>query len=291
MGKVAIIGGSGVRECPTFEGLEWHVFDIGLKTFDAFGEVASDGKIHYQINGDVMFIPRHGHGQDIFGPSVTNYAGNLVTAKIWGADVVIATSAVGSLNSRIGVEDLVVSDDVKDETNRNYNLFGNGFVTHFNQRPPFSEGLREILLSEADVTAFSAVHDGGTCVIIPGDGFGSKAEGKARSKYASIVGMTMCPETQMALQLNIHYAVACFVVDVDSDANHEGATLEVMRLLSQPHRVPEYISRVIQEAQIFANHAGPIPQLKGGIISVNPDAIKNQYLREIAKGLVEIYCK
>ncbi len=293
MGKVAIIGGSGVKDSPAFEGLEWKVCETGV--LNGVG----DGVVEYQEGNGVIFIPRHGLGKSDdhpidrrYGPSVTQYGANLVAARMLGANVVVATSAVGSLQKHIAVESLVIPDDYIDESGRNDNLFGVGIVVHANPLPAFSPALREILIEEARANPayFSAVHDAGTYVVIPGDRFGTKAEGKVRAGYADIVGMTICPEASMAMQLGLHYAVAAFPVDVNLDANHEGGTLEVMHRLSAPNRVPAYVTAVIERAKEFAETAGQIPNLRGNIIPGDTARITNPNLRRIADELISTYC-
>ena len=293
MGKVAIIGGSGVKDSPAFEGLEWKVLETGILTTEG------DGVVEYQEGEGVIFIPRHGldkdehHPRDTrYGPSVTQYGANLVAAKMLGANVIIATSAVGSLRPYIKVGSLVVPNSYVDESGRNDNLFGVGIVIHANPRPAFSTGLRAILLEEGtNGDYFTAVCRGDEAyVTIPGDRFGTGAEGKKRAEYADIVGMTACPEASMAMQLNMHYAIAAFVVDMDSDANHEGGTVEVMRRLSAPERVPAYVAAVIERAKEFAETAGPLPNLEGNIIPGDTARITNLNLKRIADELIRTYC-
>ncbi len=287
MGKVAVIGGSGVKDSPAFEGLEWKVIETEIVSKEG------DGVVEYQEGDGVIFIPRHGRHPKNYGPSVTQYGANLVAAKMLGANVVIATSAVGSLRPYIKVGSLVVPGSYVDESGRNDNLFGVGIVIHANPRPAFSEGLRKILLEEGTNRAyFTAVCRGDEAyVTIPGDRFGTEAEGKKRAEYADIVGMTACPEASMAMQLNMHYAIAAFVVDNDADASHEHGTLEVMKRLSEPNRVPAYIVAVIERAKEFAETAGPLPNLRGNIIPGDTLRIRNPNLGEIADELVQTYCK
>lgn len=286
MGKIAVIGGSGVKDSPAFEGLEWKVLETEVSNG------VGDGVVEYQEGNGVIFIPRHGRHPRNYGPCVTQYGANLVAAKMLGANVVIATSAVGSLRACIGVGSLVVPTSYVDESGRSDNLFGIGIVIHANPRPAFSSGLKKILLEEGrNGDYFSAVCRGDeTCVTIPGDRFGTAAEGEKRAQYAHIVGMTACPEASMAMQLNMHYAIAAFVVDNDADASHEHGTLEVMRRLSAQDKVPAYVTAVIERAKEFAETAGPLPNLRGNIIPGDTTRMRNPNLRRIADELVGIYC-
>jgi len=283
--RVVVIGGSGVHDSPLFEGLKWKTLEIEIE----FPGLPGNGIVWYQETDDVVFIPRHGHGKERYGPSVTQYAANIVAARKLGS-VVIATSAVGSLQEAIQVESLVIPNDYVDESGRNDNLWGTEIVTHVNPRTAFSEDLRTILIEEAG-DSFQDVVDSATVVTIPGDRFGTTAEGKKRAQYADIVGMTCNPEAQMAQQLGLPYALAAFVVDNDSNANHEGGTLEVMTRLSQPERVPAYIKRAVAKAQPLAQNPPTLDaQLKGNIIDINREVITNTYLKEVADHLVKTYC-
>jgi purine nucleoside phosphorylase len=239
--------------------------------------------------------------------------------------VFLATSAVGSLNSgvtdklgsafrrympksvvnvvekvasKFGVQipfdvqvyDLVVPDDIKDESGKFDSLFGMGMVMHINPRPLMDRGLRNILSIEAKFgNYFNAVHEKGVCAIIPGDRFSTDAEGDVRKQYGDIVGMTII-EAFYALELGRRYAAATFVVDLDRDASHEHGTLQVMQDLSKAERVPTYMTRVMGAALQYAGSAGRTDHLNGAIIPSNIDAIGIPKLKEIAVELVKKYC-
>ena len=289
MEKVAIIGGSGINDAPTFQGVEWKCLETNV--LNGYG----DGKIWYQENREVVFIPRHGghpESNPRYSPSRTQYAANLVAAKMLGAQFVIGMSAVGSLRpDSIGIGSLVIPDDYIDESGRDDNIFEKGIVIHANPRPAFSPSLREILLGCAKEMKdqFPEIHEEAVYVTIPGDRFGTAAEGKKRALYAHVVGMTGCPEAAMAVQLNLHYALVAFPVDVDSDANHEGQTLEVMRRLSSSEKVPAYVDRVIK--RVLKLEPTLLPQLKGNIIPGDLNLIENVVLRQAASELIEMYCR
>jgi len=285
---VAIIGGSGIKDSPIFGGVGWKVFDTGYS--NGFG----NGVIDYQEKDNVIFIPRHGNPKEHgpysrrYGPAKTQYGANLIAAKMLGAKCVIATSAVGSLNPRIKVGSLVIPNDFVDETGRDDNLFGQEVVVHANLRPAFSDELRGILYDGApkSVEFFNGVHNNKIYVAIPGDRFGTRAEGMKRREYADIVGMTACPETAMALQLGLHYAILAFPVDYDSNANHE-RTIEVMKNLSR--KVPDYIVGVIRKARAH-KFSEKLPQLEGNVIPGDVNVIENRYLKQIARVLIRKYC-
>ncbi|MBU2561615.1 MAG: hypothetical protein KKD17_04910 [Nanoarchaeota archaeon] len=284
--KILLIGGSGIDDAPAFSELPWVPFHTKYRT--QWG----DGSIEYKERKDgVIFIPRHGRPGRRFGPSRTQYAANLIAGRIMGARFVIATSAVGSMHDdRIKVGSLVVPGDYVDETGRDDNLFGTGIVVHANPNPAFSEGLKNILVDayEGQDDVFSHLFIGGNYVCIPGDRFGTRAEGMKRAQYGDVVGMTVCPEASMALQLGMHYAVAAFPVDYNFDANHGAKTEEVMAGLFRPEGVPAFLEKVVEKAKGLAYT--PPDQLARNIIVDNPDRIENKCLRRIADDLIRMYC-
>ena len=175
MGKVVVLGGSGIHDSPAFENLEQKTIETEVSNGYGYGIVPYQERID-----GVIFIPRHGNGKETYSPSRTQYAANLVAAKMLGAKVVIATSAVGSLKNDINIKSLVIPKSYIDETGRDDNLFGIGIVIHANPTPAFSEEIRQILYKEAtkDPDCFTKIHPGGIYITIPGDRFGTSAEGK-----------------------------------------------------------------------------------------------------------------
>jgi 5'-methylthioadenosine phosphorylase len=302
MGTVILLGGSGVTDSPGFEGLDWQRYDT--KFSNGFG----NGEIYFQERdlgegNRVIFIPRHGgHGKSIrFGPVQTQYGANLITAKRLcmerdGEDtpgLVVATSAVGSLGT-YPVGSLVISSDFVDESGRSSNVFGRGFIVHAAPRPPFSQRVIDLLTKVgygSSSFGFKSVHQNATYVCIPGNRFSTATEGKRRARLVEscgVVGMTACPEAEIALELGLHYAIAAVPVDRDSDANH-GTTVEVMSRLSEPDKFPAYIEEVVQKAVGLAEEVRAIPQLRRNIINQNLDGITNAHLRTIAEQHVRLY--
>ncbi|PIN77857.1 hypothetical protein COV16_06415 [Candidatus Woesearchaeota archaeon CG10_big_fil_rev_8_21_14_0_10_34_8] len=303
---VAIIGGSGVDKCPVFDGAKWE--QMNTKYIIRFPDSdETTGIVHFQrsLDRDVIFIPRHGvnlneksgvveAGLYRYPPSRTQYAANLIAAHMLGARVVVATSAVGTYRpEKAGVQSLVVPHDYIDESGRDPNLFGTGLTLHLNRRPPFDEGLRTILLeSGEDIPDFIGIHDTAVYVVIPGDDFGTSAEGKKRMNYADIPGMTAMPEAAMAMRMGMRYAIAAFPVDVDSDASHESATGKVMAALGGDDGIPLYLSRVLPKAVTYAKSVlnTPIPNFESGcVIPTDVSRIKHEYLRQIAAEHVAKY--
>ncbi|MBW2972192.1 MTAP family purine nucleoside phosphorylase [Candidatus Woesearchaeota archaeon] len=289
--RVVLLGGSGLTETERFRGVKWLPVHTTYRVTWPEGTV-TDGTVWYQESDDgVIFIPRHGtemHGQ--FGPSRTQYAANLIAAKTLGADRVIATSAVGGLQEGIAPGRMVVlPSDFDDQSGRDDNLFGAGFVMHVNPRPPFSAELRKIVRECCiDLERSFDNYFGGTYVCIPGDRFGTAAEGKRRTAQGgTIVGMTLCPEASVALQLGLHYFPICVPVDMDDDAKHSN-TKYVMHVMSAPERLPKLIDAVLEKVK--SAELGRLEQLAGNIIAQDTSKIQNRFLRRFADELIREYC-
>lgn len=286
--RLVIIGGSGVTDSPTFKDAEWKMVDTGIEGY-------SNGVVHYQQSENVAFIPRHGRNHE-YSPSRVNYKANVMAAHLLGAKAIIATSAVGSFRDSIPLGSLVVASDYIDLTGRDDNFFGVGFTVHAGSKPAFSQELREILTRSGK--SYFLRTSGAVYCCIPGDRFGTVAEGRLRSQPLGkapgpgVVGMTVCPEAALAQQAGLHYAVACFPVDMDTDANHEGQTLEVMRELSKPECVPAYIDEVVRRTLDSMDRLKPLDQLEGNIIDAGgpPDSAPDS-IRRLATRLKELSCK
>src|SRR3989338_6102899 len=280
MDKIAIIGGSGIKDSPQFRDVEWKSFDT--KYSNGWG----DGIVDYQQNDEVIFIPRHGRDETCrYLPSRAQYGANLIAAKELCATVVVAISAVGSLVREINVRDLVIPNDQKNDSGRDSNFYGVGFGIHGNpMKPsPFSEAVRTALIEEGNLH-FQQVHKHGVYVTIPGDFFGTPIEGRTRAQYAEIVGMTLFPEVEMAIQLDLHYGCAAIPVDNNLDASHEDSTIRNMTELSEV--VPAFVSGAIKRLRPLAADPPKLEQLMGNIIPADERGlarIQNEFLRENAR--------
>ncbi len=302
---VAILGGSGtINDSSLFQKNDWESLNTGHQITLPDG-TRSSGVVWYKRadnDDDVIFIPRHGKDEkERQDPDSTQYGANVLAAYALGARTVVGLSAVGSLRRLYPIGSLVVPDDFVDQTSRRSSLFGNGLVVHTSPRPAFSEGLRRILIDTARQGNYFGrtfmvknIRSKGTYVVIPGPRFGTKAEGNIRAKYAHIVGMTVCPEVNLAMELGMQYACAAFVVDRDFNAKHE-QTLRIMGRLSEPHRVPAYLAALIQHLKEYAQSPSPLTQLQGNIIPCSAETIEvrisNPILRQAARELMETYCK
>jgi 5'-methylthioadenosine phosphorylase len=208
--RVAIIGGSGFYQ---MEGLT----DVEEARVEKtpFGQ-PSDAIVIGTLDGvRVAFLPRHGRGHRIL-PSELPARANIYALKTLGVEFIIAVSAVGSLRQEIEPQHLVVPDQLIDRTkDRPDTFFGQGLAAHIAFAEPFCPVLRDILWRSAQ-EARVTTHNGGTCVVMEGPPFSTKAESNLyRSWGADLIGMTALPEAKLAREAEICYAILACVTDYD----------------------------------------------------------------------------
>lgn len=218
-----IIGGSGLYE---FEGLE-EVETLELDT--PFGKPSSPivtGSIHGK---KLAFLARHGIGH-IYSPTEVNYRANIWAFKQLGIDKIISVSAVGSLRADYAPGDIIIPDQIFDNTkDRVRSFFGNGMVVHISSADPFCPILSKQLLKALEGED-TRVHASGTLVTIEGPRFSTRGESNTFRKLGfSLVGMTACPEAFLAREAEIHYATMAHVTDYDSwHETEEAVTVEMV---------------------------------------------------------------
>ncbi len=221
--SIGIIGGSGLYQ---IEGLT-DVEQVEVSTpFGEPSDVITVGTLH---GARVAFLPRHGKGHRISPAEVPTRA-NIYALKSLGVEQIISVSAVGSLKEDIHPLDLVIPDQIIDRTTSRVNtFFGQGLVAHVGLAEPFCPELSR-LLCETSRQAGASVHQGGTCVVIEGPSFSTRAESFLyRSWGASVVGMTTTPEARLAREAEICYATLAFVTDYDCwHHSEESVTVEMV---------------------------------------------------------------
>lgn len=234
--KIGVIGGSGLYQIDGLSDLK------ETKVDTPFGE-PSDLIITGTLQGvPIAFLPRHGKGHRI-SPGEVPVRANIYALKSLGVERIISVSAVGSLKEDIHPLDLVIPDQIIDRTRGRVNtFFERGLVAHIGFAEPFCPHLSQILYQTAKKLG-TTVRRGGTCVVIEGPAFSTKAESNLyRSWGASIVGMTALPEAKLAREAEICYATLAFVTDYD--CWHESA---------DPVSVEMVVANLLQNAETAKN--------------------------------------
>lgn len=200
-GPIAIIGGSGVKSIVKGD---YRVVGTpyGPTPKLTLGEV----------NGrKAVFLPRHGESHSS-PPHKVNYRANLWGLKNLGVERIVATNAVGGINSGLVPGEIVVPTDLVDFTkSRHGTFYDESPVTHVDFSEPYCPVVRRILL-EAGPSHAKNVRDGIIMACTEGPRYETQAEIRMmRTVGCGIVGMTGAPEAFLARELEMCYASVCFV--------------------------------------------------------------------------------
>ncbi len=245
-GAVGVIGGSGLYE---MEGLE-NVDSVRVDT--PFGS-PSDVLITGLLEGvPMVFLPRHGRGHRI-PPSALNARANIFAMKKLGVSMIVSVSAVGSMREGIRPGDMVVVDQFFDRTRgRPDSFFEEGIVVHVLFADPVCPVLSRCL-GEAGREVGARVHQGGTCMVIEGPQFSTRAESRIYRQWGvDVIGMTSLPEARLAREAEICYAVLALATDYDCWHETEedvsvDAVLEVLQ------------TNVVKAREILRTAVGKLP--------------------------------
>ena len=208
--KIGVIGGTGLYDVEGLTDIE----EVDIST--PFGK-PSDTIIIGKLEGmGIAFLPRHGKGHRI-SPTEVPYRANIYALKSLGVEHILAINSVGSFRDEIKPGNLVIPDQLIDCTrNRVNSFFDGGIVAHIPFAEPFCPVLSQIVL-EAAREVGATVYPRGTCVVMEGPAFSTRAESRLyRSWGADIIGMTALPEAKLAREAEICYAIIACVTDYDS---------------------------------------------------------------------------
>ncbi len=232
---LGIMGGSGFYEMVTDGTLQ----DVATRELTTpFGAPSGPFTVGTMAREDgtrlpVVFLPRHGQGH-VYLPSEINYRANIHGFKQLGVTHMLSVSAVGSLREHIAPGDFVLVDQLIDRTKgRAATFFGQGVVAHVAFADPIDATLTSHVRAAADGMDLT-VHHGGTCVVMEGPAFSTRAESELyRTFGADVIGMTALPEAKLAREAEIAYALVAMATDYDCWRVDEApvtveAVLEVM---------------------------------------------------------------
>jgi 5'-methylthioadenosine phosphorylase len=241
--EIAVIGGSGFYSMP---GLEVRA---RLHVPTPWGSPSSAITLGTLHGRNVAFLARHDEGHRLL-PGELPARANIYALKRIGVQRVISVSAVGSLREEIAPLHAVVPDQLIDRTiGRPSTFFGDGMVAHVGFADPYCPRLSR-LIGDATAAEGVTVHRGGTCVVIEGPAFSTRAESELyRSWGASIIGMTALPEAKLAREAELCYVSLSFVTDYDVWHEHEddvSADLVMANLRQNVSHGQAIVSRAIR---------------------------------------------
>jgi 5'-methylthioadenosine phosphorylase len=207
--KLGVIGGSGVYDIEALTDIE----ERSIQT--PYGNPSDSIVIGSLAGTRVAFLPRHGRGHRLT-PSEVPYRANIWALKSLGVERVISVSACGSMKEAYAPRDIVIPDQIYDNTKkRDYSFFGEGLVAHVAIAEPYCPHLSQQLFHAVREQG-GVVHMGGTFVIIEGPRFSTRSESSIyRSWGVDIIGMTAVPEAQLAREAEICYATMAHITDYD----------------------------------------------------------------------------
>lgn len=223
---IGIIGGSGLYDVEGIEGGEW------IDVASPWGKPSDQCFTGRVGHAKVVFLPRHGRGHRV-SPSDLNARANIDVLKRLGVTDVLAVSSVGSLVEDRPPGSFTIADQFIDRTKgRASSFFGEGMVAHVSMADPVCPRLSG-LAGVAARAAGAEVHDGGTCLVIEGPQFSTRAESHLyRSWGCQIIGMTAMPEAKLAREAELPYASVGMVTDYDCWREGEEA-VDVAQVIAQ----------------------------------------------------------
>ena len=229
MVKIGIIGGSGLDNPELLQ-------DYQEKRVDTPYGSPSSALTCGKIKGvNVCILARHGKNHDI-PPSQVNYRANIYALKQEGCNVILVTSAVGSLREEIEPGNLVFPNQFIDFTkNRKNSFYDSDKVVHTSMAEPYDAELTELLCECCNELGFNYDNEV-TMVVIEGPRFSTKAESfMFKHLGADIIGMTGCPECNLANEMGIPYQTIAMSTDYDCwKEGEESVTFEmVMKTMSE----------------------------------------------------------
>jgi 5'-methylthioadenosine phosphorylase len=244
---LGFIGGTGLYAIDGVEIVE----EIELET--PFGKPSDPIIVARYGDRTAAFLPRHGTGHR-FLPSEIPARANIWALKKIGVERIIAVSAVGSLQEKIRPRDLVIPNQIIDRTkNRPCSYFGNGIVGHLGFADPFCSDLSDLLYKTVGGLGYT-VHRNETYVCMEGPIFSTRAESNLyRSWGGGVIGMTALPESKLAREAEICYALLALSTDYDCwKEGEEDVTIDmiVQNLQANASAAQAIIKGIMEKAPV-----------------------------------------
>ncbi|MDD2916181.1 MAG: S-methyl-5'-thioinosine phosphorylase [Gallionella sp.] len=206
---LAIIGGHGLTELANLKITHRQV----MRT--PYGEPSGAFMFGMLNQREVIFLARHGYGHTI-PPHLVNYRANLWALREQGVSKVVSIATVGGIRTDLIPGTIVVPDQIIDYTHGRDATFydtRDAIYTNANFTLPFCPKLRAHILHSANSVQQPCV-DGGVYAATQGPRLDSIAEiNRYERDGADMVGMTGMPETALAMELDLKYAIIAVVVN------------------------------------------------------------------------------
>jgi 5'-methylthioadenosine phosphorylase len=188
------------------------------------------GKVEVMRTETLVFLNRHAPEHSI-PPHKVNYRAHIKALSLLGVKRICATFAVGSINPTYELAVPVILDDFIDfSSGRSHTFFDQieNSIGHVDMSVPFCPVLGHALHEQAQELDLK-IRRGGVYASTNGPRFESPAEiNFYRQAGADVVGMTLCPELPLALELGMSYAGIAFSINWGAgmtatiELHHEG---------------------------------------------------------------------
>lgn len=172
--------------------------------------------LHFMEFDDIPFVVLSRHGEDRYSKSApfVNDRANIWAIKELGIDRILSWSAPGSLNPEIAPGDLILVDDLLDETRSAPGTFFEGKgIGVIRQNPVFCPEIRRIISNALEKETFT-FHKKGVYVSVEGPRLETPIEiRKYRLFGGDLIGMNLAPEAFLAKELELCYGALCYAVN------------------------------------------------------------------------------
>jgi 5'-methylthioinosine phosphorylase len=220
---LAIIGGRGLTQLANLEITHQQV----MRT--PYGEPSGAFMFGTLNQHDVIFLARHGYGHTI-PPHLVNYRANLWALREQGAVKIISVATVGGIRADLKPGVIVVPDQIMDYTHGRDATFFEGRDRPFSNADftfPYSTTLRNHILNSAKIAKQPCV-DGGVYAATQGPRLDSIAEiNRYERDGADMVGMTGMPETALAKEMELDYAIIAVVANYAAGRGDSAAGINI----------------------------------------------------------------
>ncbi len=177
-----------------------------------FGKV----KVHRIEKGGftLFFLSRHGEERYSVTPTFVNYRANIYALKEVGVTRIFSWSGPGAIRSDLQIGEIVLPDDLIDETKKRiYTFFEKGGIGFIRSNPLFCPHLK-VALKNVFFKRGINVRDSLIYVCTEGPRLETRAEIKKFKLFGGdIVGMTLSPEVFLARELEMCYLPLCYITN------------------------------------------------------------------------------
>lgn len=219
---LAVIGGTSLLDCP-------------LPSLSSERVSTPFGEANILVGDQALVLLRHQNGRP---PHQINHRAHLSALALRGADRVVLIGSTGSLRPDLAPGSLLIPDDYA--TTASVPTVHDRVIAHAS--PVFSPALTAQLAQ-----VVPEARQGGVYVQTPGPRLETRAEVRALSLFADVVGMTCASEATLANELGLEVAALCTVENyangIASEEVSYASIVDAAR--ANADRMAEIVGRII----------------------------------------------